>query len=131
MTDMEHRDTADTPTDAPVDCPTEDRPDLRAVAILTMHAVRNRRNLDLEITKGGEYVRSTVGSHAADGASDVTLKVGRVSVSNSSTRRMVIDPENGALFLEGDECYTVLVHPGLRQGNPAELTTDAPEEVRE
>ena len=126
MTDTERRDTADTPTDAPAICPTEDRPDLRAVAILTMHAVRSRRNLDLEITRNGEYIRSTVGSHA-DGASDVTLKVGGVSVSNAGTRRMVIDPESGALYLEGDECYTVLVHPGLRQGEPAELTADAPD----
>lgn len=130
MTDREHRDTADTPTDAPAICPTEDRPDLRAVAILTMHAVRNRRNLDLEITKGGEYVRAKVGAHA-DGTADVMLKVGGVSVSNACMVRMVIDPENGALYLEGDGCHTVLVHPGLRQGDPVELSADAPEEVGE
>lgn len=126
MTDTEHRVTADTPTDAPAICPKEDRPDLRAVAILTMHAVRHNRNLDLEISKNGEYIRSVVGSHA-DGASDVTLKVGRVSVNNSSTRRIVVDPENGALYLEGDECHTVLVHPGLRKGEPAELSAEAPD----
>lgn len=126
MTDMEHRVTADTPTDAPAICPKEDRPDLRAVAILAMHAVRNRHGLDLEITKGGEYVRAKVSVHA-DGCADVSLKVGSVGISHSGVRRIVIDPDTGALYLDGGERQTIMVHPGFRQGEPAELSAEAPD----